>query len=182
MLVLPMRGFMSIPLRRFHVAWYVYQVLWNFVAVFNQYCSLTSEIWEALRLVLLMAGTYEVRLSNGFRCHDIHTKFHKGWLRHSEVAGGAGTHTDLQIHRQQGYLISLLLYFQNKESSLIMQKCSSHQKVVLPDRQSYGAQFYTYERHTISTVKTNVYITVKMKATNCRNEMQIKICGCLNKN
>jgi hypothetical protein len=32
-----------------------------------------------------MASIYEVRLSDGLRCHDVHTKFHKDWFRHSKV-------------------------------------------------------------------------------------------------
>jgi hypothetical protein len=31
----------------------------------------------------LIGGIYEVRHWDGLRCHDIHTKFHKDWLRHS---------------------------------------------------------------------------------------------------
>jgi hypothetical protein len=31
---------------------------------------------------------------------------------------GKGTHTDMQTYRQEGDLISLLLFFQNKESRL----------------------------------------------------------------
>jgi hypothetical protein len=36
----------------------------------------------------LMGGIYEVRRSDGLRCHDTHTKFHKDWFRHSNVNGG----------------------------------------------------------------------------------------------
>jgi hypothetical protein len=52
-----------------------------------------------------MGGIYEVRLWDGLRYHDIHTKFHKDWLRHSEVGGGGFLDT------QHGDLISLLLFF-----------------------------------------------------------------------
>jgi hypothetical protein len=51
---------------------------------------------------------------DGLRCHDIHTKFHRNWLRHSKVHGGG----DSQTHRQQGGPTSLILFFQNKESRL----------------------------------------------------------------
>jgi hypothetical protein len=34
-------------------------------------------------LVLLIEGIYEVRRWDGFMWHDIHTKFHKDWYRHS---------------------------------------------------------------------------------------------------
>jgi hypothetical protein len=40
-------------------------------------------------------------------------KFHKDCFRHSKVYRG-----DSQTHRQHGDLISLLLFFQNKESML----------------------------------------------------------------
>jgi hypothetical protein len=42
------------------------------------------------------------------------TKFHTDWFRHSNVDRG-----DTQTHRRQGGTISLLLFFQNKESRLI---------------------------------------------------------------
>jgi hypothetical protein len=62
-----------------------------------------------------MRGIYEGLRSDGLRYHDIHTKFHKDWFRHLKVDGAdAHTHT----HRQQGDLMSLLLYFQYKENGL----------------------------------------------------------------
>jgi hypothetical protein len=61
----------------------------------------------------LMGGIYEVHHWDGLRCHDIHTRSRKDWLRHSNVNGG-----DTQTHRQHGDRISLLLFFQNKESKL----------------------------------------------------------------
>jgi hypothetical protein len=61
-------------------------------------------------LVLLVGGIYEVRSWNGLRCRDIRTKFHKDWLMEG------GLHT--QIHRKQDDLMSLLLFFQNRESRL----------------------------------------------------------------
>jgi hypothetical protein len=45
----------------------------------------------------------------------MNNKFHKDWFRHSEVEKG-----NLQIHRQHGDLISLVLSFQKKESMLKM--------------------------------------------------------------
>jgi hypothetical protein len=64
----------------------------------------------------LMGGIYEARRWDGFRCHDIVTKFHTDWFRHSEVdlRGGIHRHT----HRQYSDLISLLFFFQNKESRI----------------------------------------------------------------
>jgi hypothetical protein len=44
----------------------------------------------------------------------VHTKFHKDRFRHSEVNRG-----DTQIHIQKGDLVSLFLFFQNKEWRLI---------------------------------------------------------------
>jgi hypothetical protein len=52
-------------------------------------------------------------------CHDIHTKFHKDWFRGSKVVKGR---IHIQTHRQLGDLISLLLFFKNKETRLIKMK------------------------------------------------------------
>jgi hypothetical protein len=62
-----------------------------------------------------MRGIYEVRCWDGLRCHNIHTKYHKAWFSHSKVDGGGG---DTQRHRQHCDRISLLSFFQNKESRL----------------------------------------------------------------
>jgi hypothetical protein len=42
----------------------------------------------------LMGGIYKVRPSDGLKCHDIHTKFHKDWFRHSKFNRGIHRHTD----------------------------------------------------------------------------------------
>jgi hypothetical protein len=39
----------------------------------------------------------------GVMFHDMHTKFHKDWFRHSKVDRGT--------HRQRSDLISLLIFF-----------------------------------------------------------------------
>jgi hypothetical protein len=41
----------------------------------------------------------------------LHTKFHNNWFRHSKVDKG-----NSQAYRQHRDIISLLLFFQNKES------------------------------------------------------------------
>jgi hypothetical protein len=65
----------------------------------------------------LMGGIYEIFCWDGLRCHDIHTNFHKDWFRHSKAdSGTAGTPT----HRQDTARIGLLLFFENKESWLII--------------------------------------------------------------
>jgi hypothetical protein len=62
----------------------------------------------------LMGGIYEVRRWDGFSCHYIHTKFHNNWFSHSNVNKG-----DTQTYRRQhGHRISLLSFFQNKETRL----------------------------------------------------------------
>jgi hypothetical protein len=38
--------------------------------------GIASQTFEALVLVLLKAGIYEVRRLDWLRCHDIYTKFH----------------------------------------------------------------------------------------------------------
>jgi hypothetical protein len=72
------------------------------------------DIWEAVILVLLMDRICELHRWDGLRCHDIHTKFHTDWFSNPKV--GWATHW----HRQHCDLISLLLFFQNKEIGLIM--------------------------------------------------------------
>jgi hypothetical protein len=59
-------------------------------------------------LVLLVVGIYEDCHWDGPKCHDIHTKFNKNWLRHSKVVMGGYRNTDCKV-------TSLL---QNKESRL----------------------------------------------------------------
>jgi hypothetical protein len=59
----------------------------------------------------LPRGIYEVRRSDGLRCHDINTKFHKDWFSHLKV--------NREDNRQHKNHISLL-FFQNKESRLYM--------------------------------------------------------------
>jgi hypothetical protein len=61
----------------------------------------------------LMGEIYEVGRLNGLRCYDIHTKFHEDYFGNSVVNMG-----DSEAHRQHGDLISLLTFFQNKESWL----------------------------------------------------------------
>jgi hypothetical protein len=53
----------------------------------------------------LTGGIYEVRSWVELRCHVIHTKFYRDWLKHSKVDG-----EDTQIRTQQNDLINLLLW------------------------------------------------------------------------
>jgi hypothetical protein len=54
----------------------------------------------------LTTGIYEVRRRDGFRCHDIHTEFHKERFNISKVDIGG----DTQTYRQHGDLISVLSF------------------------------------------------------------------------
>jgi hypothetical protein len=63
-----------------------------------------------LVLVLLMGGIYEVRHWDDVRCHGTHNRFHE-YVAGSQKLVGVGVM--LETHRQQGDLISLLLFFQN---------------------------------------------------------------------
>jgi hypothetical protein len=46
-----------------------------------------------------MGRIYEVRRSDGLRCHDIHTKCHKDWFRHSKVnREDSQTHSAMTLH------------------------------------------------------------------------------------
>jgi hypothetical protein len=56
-----------------HMTWYKYHVPWQLVKEFKQYSSFSSEIWEAILLVLQSIPR------NGFMWHDIHIKFHEDW-------------------------------------------------------------------------------------------------------
>jgi hypothetical protein len=67
-------------------------------------------------LALLMTGIYVVHRSDGFRCHDIHTKFNMDWFNHSRVNKGEYTGS----RRQQCVLVSLIF---NKESRLKTRIC-----------------------------------------------------------
>jgi hypothetical protein len=51
-----------------------------------------------------MGGIYEVYHWDGLRCHDIQTKFHKDWFRHSRIDNG-------DMHAEHNDPISLLLFF-----------------------------------------------------------------------
>jgi hypothetical protein len=87
-------------------------------------------------LALLRGEIYELRSSNGLRCHDTHAKFNKDWFSHSKVRGidlqtytEIRRRTDTHIHRQQGDFISLLLFFQNKkimQKTKCVQRCGSN--------------------------------------------------------
>jgi hypothetical protein len=73
----------------------------------------------ATKLVLLMGGIYDVRRWDGLKCLDIIPSFIKTDSPIQKLIGGGG-YTDRHTHtyRQQGDLISLLLFYQNKESRL----------------------------------------------------------------
>jgi hypothetical protein len=62
---------------------------------------------------------YELRIWDGVRCYDIHTKFHKDWFWHSEInwEGDARTATQTQTHthRLEDDFISLLLFFKTRK-------------------------------------------------------------------
>jgi hypothetical protein len=61
-------------------------------------------------LVFLVRGIYELCPSDGIGCRDVCTMFHIDWSSHSIVS--EDTHTE---HTQQSDVLSLLLFFQNKE-------------------------------------------------------------------
>jgi hypothetical protein len=72
----------STPLRWPQMAWYTYQVSWRLIQAFKQYEGFASEIWEAVTLVLLMRGIYDVGRWNRLRWHDICTMFHDDRFRY----------------------------------------------------------------------------------------------------
>jgi hypothetical protein len=52
---------------------------------------ITTTIWEAVRLVVLIEGTYREWRCDAFMQYDIHTKFHKDLFWHSKVNEGGYT-------------------------------------------------------------------------------------------
>jgi hypothetical protein len=60
----------------------------------------------------LMGWIYKIPRWDGLRGHEIRAKFNKDWFWHSKFDGG------YIIHKQHVYHISLMLFFQNKESRL----------------------------------------------------------------
>jgi hypothetical protein len=66
---------------------------------------------------------YAVEMGSGAM---IHTKFLKDWFSHLKVDRGIL----IQTHRQQGDLISLLLFFQNNEGKLKKSICLPQQEVL----------------------------------------------------
>jgi hypothetical protein len=88
-------------------------VSWRLVQAPKQYWSFTSEILGAVMVVLLMGGIYELRHWDGVGCYDI-PSFMKIGSGIQKLIG----EIHMQIHRQQGDRINLLLVLQNKESRL----------------------------------------------------------------
>jgi hypothetical protein len=72
-------------------------------------------------LVLEMGGFMKFAVEMDSGVSEVCTKFHEDWFRHSEVGKGdvrARTHAHACTEREQGDLISLLLFFKHKESRL----------------------------------------------------------------
>jgi hypothetical protein len=61
------------------------------VTVLRSLCLLTTGGIH-MQTHKLMAAIYEVRRWDEFRYHDIHTKFHNDWFRHSKVNSHSQTH------------------------------------------------------------------------------------------
>jgi hypothetical protein len=97
----------------------------------------------------IIGGTYEVRRRDALRCHDVHTKFHEDWFRHSKVDWGRGF-----IDTQHGELIKLLSCFQNTESRLKMNHWNLH--VLVPPCSSAIQHAYLQADHDELTALTDV--------------------------
>jgi hypothetical protein len=82
---------------------------------------ISSAVLEAVVLVLLMRGIYEMCDWDDYRWHNKLTKFHTDHFRCSEVGVWGGMHTHACYCAQQGNLISPLLFSQIKKSVLKMQ-------------------------------------------------------------
>jgi hypothetical protein len=58
-----------------------------------------------------MAGIYELRRSDGHKCHAVHTKLHKELFSHlKDKKGGGVTCTDIQTHTDSK-VISLAYFY-----------------------------------------------------------------------
>jgi hypothetical protein len=91
----------NMPLRWLYVAWYPYQVSRRSVQAFRQYYGFDSGIWEAVMLVLLMGGMYELR-----HWYGVWPSVIKIGSDIEDVTGGGG---DMQINRE-AYLTSLIYF------------------------------------------------------------------------
>jgi hypothetical protein len=79
------------------------------LATIRGYTYRHTNWWEGLT-------KFAVEMDSGAMIHE-HTKFHKDWFRHSKVERG-----NTQTYRQHCDRISLLSFFQNKESRLKTRK------------------------------------------------------------
>jgi hypothetical protein len=70
----------------------------------------------------LMGGIIYLGRWDGLRCRDIRTKVHKYWFRHSKADMGG----DARTSGEQRDFISLLYFFQNKESGIKRVELSCH--------------------------------------------------------
>jgi hypothetical protein len=81
------------PHRKWHVQQFIFASCIRCCR--NMYAKpLCSNNKDDTQTHILMEGFYEVYHWQGLRCHAIHTKFHKGWFRHSKPDGwDTATHT-----------------------------------------------------------------------------------------
>jgi hypothetical protein len=66
---------------------------------------LPSNEWRDTHTGSLMGGIYEASGWDGLRCHDIHTKFHKAWFRHSKVKGERGDSPFLELRLKRSIFL-----------------------------------------------------------------------------
>jgi hypothetical protein len=84
-------------------------ISWRLVQAFKQYSAFASVMWVGVMLVILIGGYVKCAIEMGFKCHDIHTKFHRDWFNRSKVnKGNTHTHTVSWFHE--------LTFPQNKET------------------------------------------------------------------
>jgi hypothetical protein len=100
MLLLPKGYLWGMLLKVPHMAWFMPRVsCWSFLCS-SSMKVITSTIWEAAVLILLIRGIHAVHHWDGLRWHNICTKFYEDQYRHSEVGGGnTRTCTHTHTHR-----------------------------------------------------------------------------------
>jgi hypothetical protein len=67
------------------------------VCVFVAAVKFLPSFCLATRMGHTRGGIYELLRWNGPRCHDIHTRRHKYWLKHLTVDKGIHRHTDSEV-------------------------------------------------------------------------------------
>jgi hypothetical protein len=94
----------------------------------------------------------------------LHAKFHKDCFSHLKVIKG-----DTYTHRQQNYLISLLLLFQIKESRLKNLECTTVLTVTFKDTHhtASGPEPFPSKTHSATCISLQGHIVLGLQIGPC---------------